>query len=359
PDLALSQLCEVGEHDALAILEGEVARCELRCGRRRLWWRRRVLIRRLGDQGPIESDCERDSGGPERCHAGLLRCHDTRAATNIGRPGPLLPALRASASMPRMRLAQKRTLLLLGACLFAFAAGETAVRMLLADPQGMTILAPNGERIPGSEIAHFAAHMEEYERSVTRDMQQPHGRLMPSLHLLYQYPDARWAHFDSNHCVTVDINSLGFRDDEFAVDKQLGELRILAIGDSFTHGHGVQLADSWPQVLERELGRTHRGPVQVINCGFATGFHCPDGYDSWLASDGLRLHPDVVIVGPCLNDLHVEVPMFSLPVAPRQRLLGSVMLGQVARALEQERLMREHRAHPPDYAQIVRDKPQQ
>src|SRR5262249_23248511 len=182
-----------------------------------------------------------------------------------------------------------------------FAAGETAVRLLLSDPQPWAILAPNGERIPGSEIAHFAAHMDEYERNVNRDLQQPHGHLLPHQSLFYQYPNSRWAYFDANHCVRVDINSLGFRDDEFAVDKQAGELRILAIGDSFTHGEGVQLADSWPQVLERELGRTHRGPVQVINAGFATGYNCPDGYDKWLASDGLRFHPDLVIVGLCLN----------------------------------------------------------
>jgi lysophospholipase L1-like esterase len=100
--------------------------------------------------------------------------------------------------------------------------------------------------------------------------------------------------------------------------------------------------------------------VQVINAGFATGYDCPDGYDRWLASDGIRLHPDLVIVGLCLNDLHSgRVPMLSRPIAPRAPVLGSLLLGEVAALIEQRRLDAEHAAHPPDYAQFVRAEPVQ
>jgi lysophospholipase L1-like esterase len=258
-----------------------------------------------------------------------------------------------------MNRAAKRLLLSLAAGAAAFAFAELAVRRLRPEPLGMVILAPNGERVPGGEIAHFLAHMADFERNVNQDIAPPHGHLLAHAHVRFQYPNARWPYFDENRCVRLDINSLGFRDDEFVVDKQPGELRVLALGDSFTQGQGVQLADSWPQVLERELARLHAGPVQVINGGFATGHHSPDGYDAWMASDGLLLHPDLVIVGLCLNDLCNDVPMLSYPVAHPRQVLGSVLLGEIARMFEQRRLMAAHRAHPPDYAQLVRDQPQQ
>ena len=48
-----------------------------------------------------------------------------------------------------------------------------------------------------------------------------------ALKLAYYYPNARWAYFDQDKCVTVAFNSLGFRDDEFAAQKQPGEFRAI------------------------------------------------------------------------------------------------------------------------------------
>src|SRR5262245_5598538 len=265
-----------------------------------------------------------------------------------------------------------RLLLLVGASVVALLLGEVAARLLLpGPPRQMEILAANGERVPGSEIAHFFDCLADFKQNVNGDMQQPHGRQQAHLKLRYRY-------LDDQHSVTVAFNSLGFRDDEFPVDKQPGELRMLALGDSFTHGQGVEATDSWPEVLERDLQPLHRGPVQVINGGFATGYSNPDGYDKWMASDGIRLCPDLVIVGLCLNDLHIDVPMLSWPVVPswtptgepppsplaqppvRPRTwCGSRLLGEIDRWFEQRRLVAEHRAHPPDYAQIVAAAPQQ
>ena len=53
----------------------------------------------------------------------------------------------------------------------------------------------------------------------------------------------------------VSINGLGFRGDEFAVARTPGVRRILAIGDSFTYGWGVDGAAAWPAMLERALAR--------------------------------------------------------------------------------------------------------
>src|SRR5262245_9955658 len=164
-----------------------------------------------------------------------------------------------------------KLLLLFGASVTAVLLGEVAARLFLpGPPRQMEIIAANGERVPGSEIAHFLNRLEDFEQNVNRDLLQPHGRLLANLKLRYRYLGGRWGYFDDQHSVTVAFNSLGFRDDEFPVEKQPGELRVLALGDSFTHGQGVQARDSWPEVLERGLQPLHRGPVQVINGGFAT-----------------------------------------------------------------------------------------
>ena len=243
--------------------------------------------------------------------------------------------------------------------LLAFAAGEVAARVLLRDPQAPQIRAPGGEPLPLGEIAHFMSQMAAFEASVNQDIQAPHGRLQAGLKLAYYYPNARWAYFDQDKCVTVAFNSLGFRDDEFAAQKQPGEFRAIALGDSFTHGQGVQQQDCWPQVLERSLRGLHDGPVQVINAGFATGHNNPDGYDRWMASDGMRLGPDLVIVGLCLNDLSNDVPMLSYPIVPRTPVVGSVLLGEVQRVLRQRALLAARKQQTIDLAQIVEQNPQQ
>lgn len=49
--------------------------------------------------------------------------------------------------------------------------------------------------------------------------------------------------------IDFETNKLGMRDQPIGSVSDEG-LRILAVGDSFTQGHGVQLADAWPKQLE-------------------------------------------------------------------------------------------------------------
>lgn len=59
---------------------------------------------------------------------------------------------------------------------------------------------------------------------------------------------------------TCEINSAGLRDDE----RSLTYPKIVALGDSYTMGWGVQQDESFPQLLEREVGRT------VLNAGVSS-----------------------------------------------------------------------------------------
>ncbi len=54
------------------------------------------------------------------------------------------------------------------------------------------------------------------------------------------------------YAVRIDYNSRGFREKEF-VPKMPGRQRIVIIGDSFTYGHGLNNAYSYPRVMEKLL----------------------------------------------------------------------------------------------------------
>jgi len=163
---------------------------------------------------------------------------------------------------------------------------------------------PDGTKVPIAEIANFLTGGGYLGGD--QDV-HPRGRLTPGLRVKQGYDRPRWDYFDAQGCILIEHNSVGFRDEEFPLQKPAGEFRVLALGDSFTYGSGVQAQDAWPQVLERDLSHGGR-KVQVINCGFAAGSYAPAGYDTWMASDGLLLQPDLVVVGFCLNDATTNRP---------------------------------------------------
>lgn len=99
----------------------------------------------------------------------------------------------------------------------------------------------------------------------------------PSPPLMYR-PDVLlgWAHTpwtsysypvrETGRVVEVRINSRGLRDREVAYEKAPGVFRVLVLGDSFTEGPHVDLADTYPKRLERLLeGAGQR--AEVINAG--------------------------------------------------------------------------------------------
>jgi hypothetical protein len=57
-----------------------------------------------------------------------------------------------------------------------------------------------------------------------------------------------------------DVDARGYRSND-NVQHEHGEVRILAVGDSFTFGHRLSNRETWPSVLERERG------VRVVNAG--------------------------------------------------------------------------------------------
>jgi hypothetical protein len=91
--------------------------------------------------------------------------------------------------------------------------------------------------------------------------------------------------------VLVRTNSRGYRGREYPWASAAG-FRILALGDSFAFGFGVEEDDTYLARLERALSASH---VEVINAGLA-GMG-PDNEARLLAADGPDLRPDLVLVG--------------------------------------------------------------
>jgi hypothetical protein len=107
-------------------------------------------------------------------------------------------------------------------------------------------------------------------------------------------------------------NAQGFRNDkDFSYDKPLGVFRVLSLGDSHTEGFDVQQDRTFSAVLERCL-RERGIPTEVINAG-VSGFSTAEEL-AFLENEGLKYHPDVVVLGFYANDLqdNVKAGIFAL-----------------------------------------------
>ncbi|MCZ6619720.1 MAG: GDSL-type esterase/lipase family protein [Gammaproteobacteria bacterium] len=100
----------------------------------------------------------------------------------------------------------------------------------------------------------------------------------------------------------ISINPQGARDAPFD-DKRSGT-RIVAVGDSFTFGIGVELEDSYVKQLESNLRVANRN-VEVLNLGVASYnfWHYLEVLDNRVA----ELQPDLVVIGFYLDDLSAPV----------------------------------------------------
>jgi len=82
--------------------------------------------------------------------------------------------------------------------------------------------------------------------------------------------------------------------------KPADRIRVIAVGDSFTYGHGLKPGDPWPAQLETMLTADGGDRVEVLNCGI-------NGLDllavaRLLLEDLLPLAPDAAVYGWSLND---------------------------------------------------------
>jgi hypothetical protein len=104
------------------------------------------------------------------------------------------------------------------------------------------------------------------------------------------------------------VNGKGLRGPELDYPRPEGVLRVLYLGDSVTFGYCIaDPLETYPYLagplLETSLGR----PVETINAGIG-------GYSPWqeflyLEREGIRYHPNLVLVGFVLNDLTEKIQL--------------------------------------------------
>jgi len=101
--------------------------------------------------------------------------------------------------------------------------------------------------------------------------------------------------------VLLTTNSRGLREDEsVGYEKPQGTTRVLLVGDSFTLGYTVDEPDTLSRMLQNEL-RSEGRSAQVINGG--TEGYSTDQEVLWLAREGRRYAPDVVVLQMYENDV--------------------------------------------------------
>jgi lysophospholipase L1-like esterase len=100
----------------------------------------------------------------------------------------------------------------------------------------------------------------------------------------------------------IKINSDGFRDYEYKIEKPPNNYRIIALGDSFTFGAGVELEDSWPKILEKKLNELNNGiHYEVLNFGIP-GYNVYDQVE-FFKIKGVKYNPELVIFTFLGNDI--------------------------------------------------------
>ena len=106
--------------------------------------------------------------------------------------------------------------------------------------------------------------------------------------------------------VPFETNALGLRDREYPAGKPPGTYRIYMLGDSFTEGGGLVLANTVAKRVEGGLnaGRCGRR-FEIVNGGTAS--YSPILEYLQLKTVGLGLEPDMVVLNFDMTDVHDDV----------------------------------------------------
>ncbi len=92
----------------------------------------------------------------------------------------------------------------------------------------------------------------------------------------------------------ADINSEGFRDNEFSPHSSEDSLRIIVVGDSFTFGKGLNASDRYTNVLEKKMNNSLSQDIVVLNLGIS-GNGIKDHYN-FIQAKALDYEPDFIVV---------------------------------------------------------------
>jgi len=190
-----------------------------------------------------------------------------------------------------------RAALVVWSLLFVLAAGEVGLRIL--------------GKVRGFDYRLYAAAMEGFSQVPLGLSCHWPGYGYPSL-----CPNFAGVVSTPDFAVAYKTNSRGLRDREYAAEKPAGKTRVLALGDSFTFGHGIEYGDRFTDILEDAFD-----DLEVITMAVPGSGH--DQQLMQFVHEGLAYHPDQVFVfvtsaslhpwryyQPLLRDGKVQIPAF-------------------------------------------------
>jgi lysophospholipase L1-like esterase len=142
----------------------------------------------------------------------------------------------------------------------------------------------------------------------------------------------------SDYDTEVTINSFGMRGPEPSPPERMDIQRVVAVGDSFTFGMGVEAEEAWPALLQERLDQPGR-PVEALNLGVC-GYTIED-YLAVLERKTPVWGPRVAVVGYYFNDpdtlpLNPLQHAFLPTLSPYQLKIGFFSL-MVRRSLDYRR----------------------
>jgi GDSL-like Lipase/Acylhydrolase family len=112
----------------------------------------------------------------------------------------------------------------------------------------------------------------------------------------------------------LNTNSMGIRGKiEYSYARKPGKQRIVLLGDSFTFGAEVADDQTFSRYLESNLENT-----EVLNLGVQGYGH--DQMLLYLREEGVKYHPDVVILGFTFIDVYRNIEKFFAYAKPRFKL---------------------------------------
>ena len=174
------------------------------------------------------------------------------------------------------------------------------------------------------------------------------ARLWPRQPVPFAYVDAhpvlhhrlRPSYTANRRGVEFRINALGLKDREYPPGKPPGVYRVLMLGDSFTEGFGLPVAQTMPKQVEALLDGTRCSrPIEVVNAGVSS--YSPILEYLFLVHVGLGLDPDLVVLSFDMTDVHddwvrSQVATFGpdglpLAVSPDRRAEAAYLLPPVAK----------------------------
>ena len=150
----------------------------------------------------------------------------------------------------------------------------------------------------------------------------------------------------------LNSNSKGLRGKaEYQYERAAGEQRIVVLGDSFTFGEEVSDDETYSHDLQASLPGT-----EILNLGVQGYGH--DQMLMYLKEEGVKYHPDVVVLGFAYLDIYRNIESFFAYAKPRFELASDGLQLTNVPVPTPERVLAEEAYRPKslDLWLILRDK---